>query len=46
MMTLVNALAVLGAYTLLKFGLRIYSLMTADRSGNSGRYKMWDQEDD
>lgn len=46
MMTIMNALAVLGAYTLLKFGLRIYNLMTEDRSGNSGRYKRWDEEDD
>jgi len=35
-----------GGYTLVMCVVRIVLALMGDRTGNSGRYKPWDQEDD
>jgi hypothetical protein len=40
----IDLLALIGLYTVLKNGLKVYLFMMADRSGNSGRYKHWRDE--
>jgi hypothetical protein len=42
----INFLALIGAYTIARWLYSIWFLFRDDRTGNSGRYKMWDQEDD
>ena len=37
---------VVGVYTLIMCLVRIVLALMGDRTGNSGRYKPWDQEDD
>ena len=37
---------VVGVYTLVMCFVRIVLALMGDRTGNSGRYKPWDQEDD
>lgn len=41
-----NILMAVGIYTLVMCGVRIVLALMGDRTGNSGRYKPWDQEDD
>ena len=35
-----------GVYTIGMFVVRIVLALMGDRTGNSGRYKRWDEEDD
>ena len=35
-----------GVYTLVMCAVRIVLALMGDRTGNSGRYKRWDEEDD
>lgn len=37
---------IVGVYTLIMCFVRIVIALMGDRTGNSGRYKPWDQEDD
>lgn len=39
-------LMAVGVYTLVMCFVRIVIALMGDRTGNSGRYKPWDQEDD
>lgn len=41
-----NILMFVGVYTLGMCVVRIVLALTGDRTGNSGRYKPWDQEDE
>ncbi len=41
-----NILMAVGVYTLVMCAVRIVLALMGDRTGNSGRYKPWDQEDD
>jgi len=41
-----NILMFIGVYTLGMCVVRIVLALMGDRTGNSGRYKPWDQEDD
>lgn len=41
-----NIVLVVGVYTLVMCVVRIILALMGDRTGNSGRYKPWDQEDD
>lgn len=45
-MTLHNIVLAVGVYTLVMCAVRIVLALTGDRTGNSGRYKPWDEEDD
>lgn len=44
-MTLHNVVLAVGIYTLVMCAVRIVMALMGDRTGNSGRYKMWDEED-
>lgn len=44
--TIKNTLTAIGVYTVGMCFVRIALALMSDRTGNSGRYKMWDQEDD
>jgi hypothetical protein len=37
---------VVGVYTIVMCFVRIVLALLGDRTGNSGRYKKWDEEDD
>jgi len=37
---------VVGVYTIVMCFVRIVLALMGDRTGNSGRYKKWDEEDD
>lgn len=39
-------LMMVGVYTLVMCAVRIILALTGDRTGNSGRYKHWEEEDD
>lgn len=41
-----NILMAVGVYTLVMCAVRIVLALMGDRTGNSGRYKPWDREDD
>lgn len=41
-----DALALIGAYAVGCWLRDIYVLLTSDRTGNSGRYKHWEEDDD
>ena len=41
-----TVLMAIGVYTLVMCLVRIVLALMGDRTGNSGRYKKWDQEDD
>ena len=41
-----NILTAIGVYTLGMCVVRIVLALTGDRTGNSGRYKHWEDEDD
>lgn len=41
-----NILTAIGVYTLGMCVVRIVLALMGDRTGNSGRYKRWDEEDD
>jgi len=41
-----NIIMAVGVYTLGMCVVRIILALMGDRTGNSGRYKPWDQEDD
>ena len=41
-----NIIMFVGVYTLGMCVVRIVLALMGDRTGNSGRYKPWDQEDD
>ena len=41
-----NIIMFMGVYTLGMCVVRIVLALMGDRTGNSGRYKPWDQEDD
>ena len=41
-----DILMFVGGYTLVMCAVRIVLALMGDRTGNSGRYKPWDQEDD
>ena len=41
-----NIIMFLGVYTLGMCVVRIVLALMGDRTGNSGRYKRWDEEDD
>lgn len=43
---IVNILTAIGVYTVGMCVVRIALALIGDRTGNSGRYKMWDEEDD
>ena len=45
MMTLHNIVLAIGVYTLVMCAIRIVLALIGDRSGNSGRYKKWDEEE-
>lgn len=45
-MTIHNIVLAVGIYTLVMCFVRIVLALMGDRTGNSGRHKMWDQEDD
>lgn len=45
MQTVVYIFSIIGAYTLVSTVLSIYQLLFGDRTGNSGRYKHWTEED-
>ena len=41
-----NIVLAVGVYTLVMCLVRIVLALIGDRTGNSGRYKKWDEEDD
>ena len=41
-----NILTAIGVYTVCMCFVRIVLALMGDRTGNSGRYKPWDREDD
>ncbi len=43
---IVHLFTAIGVYTVGMCLVRIVLALMGDRTGNSGRYKMWDQEDD
>jgi len=45
-MTLHNIVLAVGIYTLVMCAVRIVLALRGDRTGNSGRYKRWEEEDD
>lgn len=45
MSTLIFVFSIIGAYTVVSCVLSAYQLLFGDRTGNSGRYKHWTEED-
>lgn len=45
MQTLIFILSFFGAYSVVSCVLSAYQLLFGDRTGNSGRYKHWTEED-
>lgn len=43
---IVQIFTAIGVYTVVMCFVRIVLALMGDRTGNSGRYKMWDQDDD
>jgi hypothetical protein len=46
MVMIVHIFTAIGVYTVGMCLVRIVLALMGDRTGNSGRYKRWDQEDD
>jgi len=40
-----DALALIGAYAVVRLVVRIVNFIRSDRTGNSGRYRHWEEED-